>query len=404
MANIESRGGISTRSLRVASGAVALVATLVSWLAVAPSAQAQTFKSLYSFTGSPDGAMPRGAVIKDKLGNLYGTTTAGGSFGSGTVYKLSMSGKETVLYSFTGGVDGSVPFAGLVMDQAGNLYGTTGAGGSSGAGTVFELNPKTKKETVLHSFNGQPDGATPFSGLVLDQSGSLYGATFAGGSSNDGSVYKVNIKTKQEIVLHSFAGDPDGGEPVYGNLLMDKSGNLYGTTQGGGTSNRGSVWELSARGTEMVLYSFTGGADGGGNDVGGADLSLVMDTNGNLYGTTERGGVGVGVVFKVNIKTKTEAVLYTFNAPADGEIPSGGLVRDSKGNLYGTTMAGGNNNSYGTVFEVMGTKETVLHRFDGTEGENPFRSPLLLDGTGTLYGVTYQGGTGGHGTVWMLTP
>jgi uncharacterized repeat protein (TIGR03803 family) len=404
MTNTESRGGISTRSLRAASGALALVAVLVSGLAVAPSARAQTFKSLYSFTGSPDGAAPYGALIKDKLGNLYGTTTAGGSFGSGTVYKLSMSGKETVLYSFTGGADGSEPFAGLVMDQAGNLYGTTRSGGSSDAGTVFELNPKTKKETVLHSFTGQPDGATPFSGLVLDQSGSLSGATFAGGSSNDGTVYKVNIKTKQETVLYSFAGDPDGGEPVYGNLLMDKSGNLYGTTQGGGSSNRGSGWELSAKGTETVLYSFTGGSDGGGNDVGGADLSLVMDTNGNLYGTTERGGVGVGVVFKVNIKTKTETVLYTFNAPADGEIPSAGLVRDSKGNLYGTTMAGGDNNSYGTVFELTGTKEIVLHRFGGTDGANPFRSPLLLDAAGTLYGVTYQGGTGGHGTVWKLHP
>ena len=404
MANTESRGGISTRSLRAASGALAFVAVLVSWLAVAPSAWAQTFKSLYSFTGSPDGAAPYGALIKDKLGNLYGTTTAGGSFGSGTVYKLSMSGKETVLYSFTGGADGSEPFAGLVMDQAGNLYGTTRSGGSSDAGTVFELSPKTKKETVLYSFTGQPDGATPFSGLVMDQAGNLYGATFAGGSSNDGTVYKVNIKSKRETVLYSFAGDPDGAEPVYGNLLMDKSGNLYGTTQGGGSSNRGSGWELSAKGTETLLYSFTGGSDGGGNDVGGADLSLVMDTNGNLYGTTERGGVGVGVVFKLNIKTRTETVLYTFNAPADGEIPSAGLVRDSKGNLFGTTMAGGDNNSDGTVFEVTGTKEIVLHRFGGTDGANPFRSPLLLDAAGTLYGVTYQGGTGGHGTVWKLNP
>jgi uncharacterized repeat protein (TIGR03803 family) len=184
---------------------------------------------------------------------------------------------------------------------------------------------------------------------------------------------------------------------------MDKSGNLYGTTQGGGSLNRGSVWELSAKGVETVLYSFTGGADGGGNDVGGADQSLAMDTNGNLYGTTERGGVGVGVVFKVNIKTKTETVLYTFTGSTDGGIPSAGLVRDSKGNLYGTTAAGGDGNSDGTVFEVTGTKETVLHRFDGMDGQNPFRSPLLLNG-GKLYGVTYQGGTSGLGTVWELTP
>jgi uncharacterized repeat protein (TIGR03803 family) len=403
MASPDSNRWISRGSLRAGSRALALTAVLVPWTAVAPSAHAQTFKSLYSFAGSPDGATPYGAVIKDTSGNLYGTTLAGGSSGFGTVYKLSASGQESVLYSFTGGADGSKPYAGLVMDTSGNLYGTTSAGGSSNAGTVFEVNPQTGRETVVHSFTGQRDGATPFSGLVMDQSGNLYGTTFAGGSSNVGTVYKVNIKTKKETVLYSFAGDPDAGEPVYGNLLMDKLGNLYGTTQGGGSSNRGAVWELSAKGSETVLYSFTGGKDGGGSDIGGADQSLTMDTKGNLYGTTERGGVGVGVIFKVNIKTKTETVLFTFNAPTDGEIPSAGLVRDHKGNLYGTTVAGGDNNSDGTVFEVTGIKETVLHRFDGTDGQNPFRFPLLLDG-GKVYGVTYQGGTSGHGTVWELTP
>jgi uncharacterized repeat protein (TIGR03803 family) len=346
--------------------------------------------------------MPYGGVTKDTSGNLYGTTSAGGSSGFGTVYKLSKTGHETVLYSFTGGANGSEPYTGLVMDNSGNLYGTTRAGGSSGAGTVYKVNIKTKQETVLYSFTGQPDGGTPLSGLVMDQSGNLYGTTFAGGSSNDGTVYKVNIKTKQETVLYSFAGDPDAGEPVYGNLLLDKSGNLYGTTQGGGSSNSGAVWELSANGTETVLYSFTGGADGGGSDVGGADQSLAMDTKGNLYGTTERGGLGAGVVFKVNIKTKTETVLYTFTGSADGGIPSSGLVRDSSGNLYGTTATSANGD--GTVFKLTGTKETVLHRFNGADGQNPFRSPLLLDATGTLYGVTYEGGTGGRGTVWELTP
>jgi uncharacterized repeat protein (TIGR03803 family) len=396
------RGWISKTSLRVASGALALAALLVG-MGAAPSAHAQTFKSLYSFTGSPDGAAPYGAVIKDKSGNLYGTTSAGGTSGFGTVYKLSKKGQETVLHSFTGGADGSDPVAGVVMDSSGNLYGTTRSGGSAGFGTVFELNRETGQETVLHAFTGGADGATPFSGLILDKSGNLYGTTFAGGSANDGTVYKVNIQAQQETVLYSFAGDPGAAEPVYGNLLMDKSGNLYGTTQGGGTLNRGAVWELSANGTETVLYSFTGGADGGGNDVGGADLSLVTDDKGNLYGVTERGGVGSGVVFKVNIKAKAETVLYTFNAEADGQIPTGGLVRDSKGNLYGTTVAGGNVNSDGTVFEVTGTTETVLHRFGGADGLYPFRSPLLLEG-GKLYGVTYQGGTGGLGTVWTLTP
>jgi uncharacterized repeat protein (TIGR03803 family) len=394
---------IAIRHLSVAGFALALT-ILAVLIVVALPAQAQTFKSLYSFSNSPNGATPFGGVVKDKLGNLYGATSAGGVSGFGTVYKLSNSGKETVLYSFTGGADGSVPYAGLVMDRSGKLYGTTPFGGSSDGGTVFEVNPETGQETVLHSFAGQPDGAEPFSGLILDKSGNLYGATFAGGSANDGTVYKVDIQTQQETVLYSFTGDPDGGDPVYGNLLMDKSGNLYGTTQGGGSFNRGSVWELSANGSETVLYSFTGGKDGGGSDGGGADQSLVMDAKGNLYGVTEGGGVGAGVVFKVNIKTKTETVLYTFSALKNGEIPTAGLVRDSKGNLYGTTAAGGGRASYGTVFKLTGTKETVLHRFHGGDGKNPFRSPLMLDSDATLYGVTYLGGAHGYGTVFSIKP
>jgi uncharacterized repeat protein (TIGR03803 family) len=394
---------IAIRHLSVAGFALALT-ILAVLIVVALPAQAQTFKSLYSFSNSPNGATPFGGVVKDKLGNLYGTTSGGGAASFGTVYKLSNSGKETVLYSFTGGADGSAPYAGLVMDRSGKLYGTTRFGGSSDGGTVFEVNPETGQETVLHSFAGQPDGAEPFSGLILDKSGNLYGATFAGGSANDGTVYKVDIQTQQETVLYSFTGDPDGGDPVYGNLLMDKSGNLYGTTQGGGSFNRGSVWELSANGSETVLYSFTGGKDGGGSDGGGADQSLVMDAKGNLYGVTEGGGVGAGVVFKVNIKTKTETVLYTFSALKNGEIPTAGLVRDSKGNLYGTTAAGGGRASYGTVFKLTGTKETVLHRFHGGDGKNPFRSPLMLDSDATLYGVTYLGGAHGYGTVFSIKP
>jgi uncharacterized repeat protein (TIGR03803 family) len=389
------------RLLGAAGVALALAILAVLTMFAAPSAQAQTFKSLYSFTGSPDGATPYGGVIiKDKSGTLYGTTTYGGASSAGTVYQLSKSGREAVIYSFTGGTDGAEPFAGVVMDKSGNLYGTTIAGGASGFGTVFEVNPKTKKETVLYNFGGSTDGAYPFSGVVMDKSGNLYGTTEAGGSSGDGTVYKVNIKTKKETVLHNFAGGTDGATPLYGNLLMDESGNLYGTTDGGGSSSAGTVWKVSAKGKEAVLYSFTGGSDGGGL----FEQSLATDGKGNLYGTTEEGGSdGVGVVFEVNIKTKKETVLYSFSTSGgDGEFPSSGLVRDSKGNLYGTTQIGGAN-SLGTVFEVKGTKETILHSFDGTDGENPFTSPLL-DEKGTLYGTTYNGGTDGHGTVFSVKP
>jgi uncharacterized repeat protein (TIGR03803 family) len=177
------------------------------------------------------------------------------------------------------------------------------------------------------------------------------------------------------------------------------SGNLYGTTVNGGTSGDGAVWEVSPKGIETVLHSFAGPPDG----AGAFEQGLTMDTKGNLYGTTEEGGTdGIGIVFKVTIKTGKEAVLYSFTGTPDAAYPSSGLVRDRKGRLYGTSQEGGTNN-LGTVFEVIGTKETILHSFAGSDGETPFTSPLL-DHDGTLYGVTYQGGANGLGTVFSLKP
>ena len=382
-------------SLKLLSTALATVALLT--VLAASTATAQTFTSLYSFTGSPDGAEPYAGVIMDKSGALYGTTYTGGS-GSGTVYTFA-KGTETLLYTFTGGADGGGPFAALVMDSKGNLYGTTVAGGS-GYGTVFAVNPTTKKETVLYTFTGGADGALPFSGLLLDAKGNLYGTTEDGGSGY-GTVYKVNIKTKKETVLYSFAGGTDGELPLYGNLIADSKGNLYGTTVAGGSTGNGTVWEVSPKGKEKILYNFcpvTGCADG----TGVFEQSLAMDPSGNLYGTTEEGGAsGTGTVFKLNPKTGKEKVLYSFTNGADGGFPSSGLVRDSKGNLYGTTQIGGTGD--GVVFEVTGTKETVLHSFDGTDGSNPFTSPLI-DEKGTLYGTTYLGGASGDGTIYSLKP
>jgi uncharacterized repeat protein (TIGR03803 family) len=372
---------------------VTMVLSILAALMVVavPSAQAQTFKSLYSLTGSPKGATPYGAVLISSKGQvLYGATFAGGEFGFGTVYELSKSG-ETVLYSFTGGADGSQPYAGLVIDGSGNLYGTTSGGGLYGYGTVFEVDPTTREETVLHSFEGEPDGRRPLSGLLLDNSGNLYGTTIEGGVDDFGAIYEVNIQTRQETVLQSFVGD-EGGFPFYGNLLMDASGNLYGTTFGG----NGNVWEFSANGVLTILYNFTGAPDGGE-----PDQSLAMDNEGNLYGTTEIGGNGSGTVFKVNIATQTETLLHTFTGGDGGGFPSSGLVRDSSGNLYGTTAQSINGN--GTVFELSGSRFTILHRFQGPDGSTPFRSPLLLD-DGVLYGVTSLGGKDGQGTVFALKP
>ena len=377
----------------------ALPISLVLIAAGSLSAHAQTFNSLYSFAGSPDGATAYGAVIMDKSGTIYGTTRYGGASNDGTVYKLS-NGTETVLHSFSS-TDGAQPFAGVVMDKSGTLYGPTPYGGSSNVGTIYSLD-SSGTLTTLHSFTGGADGSQPFAGLLLDNKGNLYGVTYGGGTSSAGTVFKLNIKSKKASVLYSFKGGSDGSGPLYGNLLVDKAGNLYGTTVGGGAHGQGTVWMLSSKAKETVLYSFcpvTGCADG----TGVFEQSLAMDGKGNLYGTTEEGGSSAaGVVFKLNKKTKKESVLYSFTGQADGAYPSSGLVRDSKGDLYGSTQVGGSS-GLGVVFRVKGTSETVLNTFTGTDGSVPFTSPLL-EHSGTLYGVTSSGGTTGNGTVFSLKP
>ena len=265
---------------------------------------------LYSFTGEPDGAAPDAGLVQDAAGNLYGTTVEGGAYGSGTVFKLSKTGKETVLYSFTGtGGDGARPCAGLVRAAAGNVYGTTYAGGTGqcddnglmGCGTVFKLS-KTGKETVLYSFAGTGDGAYPYAGLVRDAAGNLYGATYdSEGGEGYGVVFKLD-ETGTETVLHSFTDEPDGAYPYAETLVRDAKGDLYGTTFGGGSGycesyiGCGVVFAVTATGTETVLYTFPEDGGDGANPIAG----LVRDAKGNLYGTTWLGGAyGVGVVFKL---------------------------------------------------------------------------------------------------------
>ena len=262
---------------------------------------------LYSFTGANgDGAFPDAGLVSDFQGNLYGTTASGGDAGCGgsgcgTVFKMTPQGKETVLYSFTGANgDGANPVADLVFDWQGNLYGTTETGGGAGCngigcGTVFKVTPKGT-ETVLHNFTGGADGATPFAGLVLDWQGNLYGTTEFGGASGFGTVFKVTAKGT-ETVLHSFTGvNGDGIYPI-GGLVLDLQGNLYGTTETGGAFGYGTVFKIAPNGTETVLYSFN---LANGDGAYPAAARLLFDLQGNLYGTTEYGGAsGSGTVFKV---------------------------------------------------------------------------------------------------------
>jgi uncharacterized repeat protein (TIGR03803 family) len=306
----------------------------------------------------PDGA----PLVVDSAGNIYGTTYEGGNMscgvgdGCGTVFKLDPSGHETILYSFAGGdSDGQYPLAGLVGDSAGNLYGTTIAGGggnsgecSPGCGVIFKLDT-TGKETVLYAFSGGADGGSPFAALIRDAQGNLYGTTLGGGGSEDGTVFKLDT-SGNESVLHSFTGGSDGASP-FSPVVRDAKGNLYGTTSVGGSAGMGTVFKVSAAGQETVLYTFTGGTDGGYPLAG-----LALDGKSNVYGTTEHGGnasgfSGAGVVFRVET-TGNETVLYTFTGGADGGNPAyGSLLLDPKGLLGGTTSVGGDA-GYGVVFKV----------------------------------------------------
>jgi uncharacterized repeat protein (TIGR03803 family) len=362
-------------------------------------APAQTFTILYSFTNGADGGQPYASLVKDSAGNLYGTTAVGGASNFGTVFKVDQTGKETVLYSFGGGADGANPWTGLVWGPANHLYGTTEAGGASGFGTVFRIS-KAGKKTVLYNFIGTGgDGAYPFARLVWDGVGNLYGTTYKGGASGNGTVFRL-AKTGKETVLYSFKGGADGENP-YAGVVRDASGNLYGTTFGAFGVGYGTVFKLNTARKETVLHGFTGGDDGGYPYYGG----LVRGSAGNLYGTTSYGGGHqyFGTVFKVN-KAGKQTVLYSFTGGADGGQPNASVVRDGAGNLYGTTVGGGAS-GHGTVFKLDKTgKETVLYSFTGGTDAAAPNANLLRDAAGNLYGTTIAGGASGGGTVFKLAP
>ena len=314
---------------------------------------------LYTFTGGADGGSPAAGLIRD-AGNLYGTTATGGNTsiscilnsGCGVVFKVDPVGNERVLYTFTGGADGAFPEAGLIRDTVGNLYGTAYSGGAHGWGVVFKLDP-TGKETVLYNFTGGADGGGPNAGLIRDAAGNLYSTTLGGGNTSKscfagygcGVVFKLDL-AGNETVLYTFTGGADGGSPWAG-LVRDAAGNLYGTTITGGTKGNsclygdgcGVVFKLDSAGNQTVLHSFSGGADGG-NPLAG----LTLDTSGRLGGTTEYGGThGGGVAFELGEKGN-ETVLHEFcSRPncVDGDSPVAGLLRDRAGNFYGTTSYNG---------------------------------------------------------------
>jgi uncharacterized repeat protein (TIGR03803 family) len=427
-------------------GVLTLVALSALLLAALPLAHAQPETVLYAFCSQPncvDGENPVSSLTPDGAGNFYGTTQLGGANMYGTVYELSPNGtggySETVLYSFcslANCTDGSSPYSNVTFDSHGNLYGATYYGGSSalgafsGNGLVFELSPEPRSgcpsgsnrgngwcETVLYSFMSTPDGAFPFAGLTSDPGGNLYGTTLGGGSGG-GTVYKLTPNGSggwNEQVIYNRGG--------YAGVTIDGSGNLYGADDEG----RGHVFKLSPNGsghwTATILHTFKGGPIDGSTPEG----TPLLDSAGNLYGTTVLGGAtkGLGSVWKLTPAQAgeyTEEILSSF-LWNDGANPKAAVVLDSSGNIYSTIAFGvlkpPNREDFpcydgcGGVFELAASGSeyewTPLWSFSFTDGGNPIDS-LILDG-GNLYGTTYGGGTssycpgaGGCGVVFALNP
>jgi uncharacterized repeat protein (TIGR03803 family) len=330
------------------------------------------------------------------------------------------------IHTFDNVAKGAHPRAALTSDAAGNLYGTTYTGAPDGNGTVFELSPpapgaKKWKQTVLHRFTTKvQNGIYPDSSVIFDQQGDLYGTTSEGGVNDAGTVFELVASGSpggawKQVVLHRFTGASDGGTP-HGTLVFGPDGALYGAAGFGGSSGAGLIYRFSQDGKgrwkENILYDFTNGTDGGY-----PYCTPIFDAAGDLYGTTLNGGdTGNGVVFELSPPTdgkgkRTETVLHSFDSADDGVEPRMGVIMDAAGNLYGTTESGGNI-GYGAVFEVsppaqgqQSWTESVIYNFDfSPNGGSPGYSGLVMDASGNLYGTTQTGGTGENGVVFELSP
>ena len=416
------------RMMKRSSACAVALALLLCLAAASLPANAQSYSVMYSFADKKIGRGP--GPLLDVNGTFYGTTTTGG-LGHGTIYSLSSSGVEKTLYYFPTAASGESPMGALIRDRAGNLYGVTEYGGDKtcsnplaqfGCGIIFRLNTHGYV-TVLHQFTSGNDGAIPLAGLVADTAGNLYGTTYVGGNGCSlnggcGTVYKMT-PSGTVTILHAFTGGTDGSIPGYGTLIIDAQGNLYGTTkQGGNLSCKGGnhqgcgvIFKIDPSGNETVLYAFSGEQDGNSMSYG-----VTADPAGNLYGTTLEGGDlncdlsghGCGTIFKLSTSGKL-TVLYTFQSYTQNLGGASNVVLDAAGNLYGTTMFGGSGQN-GTIFELSTQgMYSELYSFgsDFTQGAFPMFAPLM-DKSGVLYGATEQGGSFGCslgcGVLYKLEP
>ena len=399
----------------------AAVMLLVSTLA----AQAQTYSVLHNFSGR-DGSGPSFALTSDRAGNLYGTTELGGSHcgssGCGTVYEMVRNGSGWILkqlYDFAGGTVGELPLSGVIFGADGSLYGATNSGGQHGAGTIYKLQPPATvckkvqcpwQETVLYSFTGLSDGGLPEGDLIFDRAGNLYGTASVGGSGScSGGCGVVFQLTPAHggwtyTVLYSFTSLADGALPESG-VILDQSGNIYGTTVAGGAHTMGTVFELTKTGatwTKSTLHDFQGGSDGEFPQAG-----LVFDPAGNLYGFASLGGDhNNGTAFELQPSADgwNYSVIFSFGQEVADPVATPTL--DSAGNLYGAAFGGGAHGP-GGIFKLTfsgGTWDYIpLHYFTGLDGQYPFGS-VRFDSEGNLYGTASGGGTSGDGVVFEITP
>ena len=396
-----------------------IVAAMVI-ICVSNAFAAPKYRVLHTFGSGKDGGGLWGSLAFDAHGNLYGTTSGGGAHGDGTVFELTprSNGRwsETILHSFPSFPDdGGGPSSTPLLDAAGNLYATTEGGGTHYSGTVLELAHGSWAETILYNFCAKPkcgDGGSPSGGLLMDEAGNLFGTAYY--------PFELSPSSGQWklTVLHKFPNHQGDGEGATGGVVLDTAGNVYGGTVYGGTGTGcgegcGTAYELrhavGGKWKESMLHDFHTTSGDGAFPEG----PLILDSAGNLYGTTDIGGSsGNGTVYRLTRGSNghwKETVLQNFAGGLNGFGPSGGAVMDKFGNLYGVTVNGGDPNcGCGVVYKLApGSngkwKYTVLHRFTGYDGAQPVATPIL-DSKGNLYGTTATGGAGGAGVAFEITP
>lgn len=371
-----------------------------------------TLTLAYSFAGpAADGSVPLASLVQASDGKFYGTTQQGGSFSNGTLFRFDPSSNTvTLIHSFGGSGDGTLPNSAIVLAKDGKYYGTTPRGGT-GYGTIYQADLSMNTVTVVHSFSlSATEGQYPYGPLVLASDGFLYGTTSQGGPHNGGTVFRFDPATNTETVLYSFSVGADGSGPISG-LLQASDGNLYGTTIAGGLSTTpvGVVYRIKPSTSEfIVVHTFMGGTDGETYNLGGG-AALIQASDGKLYGTTSQGGSssnpGYGTIYSIDPMTLAYTTLYRFTgAGSDGQVPFAGLTQTADGKLYGTTTTGGQG-AGGTVFQFdpASNTTTVIAVFGtGSTGGSTAAANMVQGTDGRLYGTTRDGGVNRLGTVFVL--